>query len=127
MRPGDLSAGWTLVFVIGWVGVAVGFAAVWNASVQLGLSTWWLGPAADRRPLVIRLLPFVAPLLAVLAAAMRVRWLPWIGVAAAAATAAIGIGDLGRVTGLAIVELLLAACGLLVSLASTAGMYRRAR
>jgi hypothetical protein len=127
MRPGDVSAGWTLVFAIGWVGVIVGFAAVWNASIQLGLSTWWLGPAADRNALVVRLLPFVAPALCVLAAAARLRWLPWYGVVAALVTAGIAIGDLGRVTGLALVELLLAVCGLLVSIAATAGMYRRAR
>jgi hypothetical protein len=39
--------------------------------------------------------------------------------------AAIGIGDLGRVEWLAVVELVLAGAALCISLASLAGMYRK--
>ena len=39
--------------------------------------------------------------------------------------AAIGVGDLGRVRWIAVVELVLAGGGLCVSVASLAGMYRR--
>ena len=41
-------------------------------------------------------------------------------------TAAIGLGDLGRVRGLGLVELIAAAAALLVSIASFSGMYREA-
>jgi hypothetical protein len=56
----------------------------------------------------------------------RVRYVPWIGVLCAIATAAIGFGDLGRVRGLGVVELIAAAAALLVSIASFSGMYRDA-
>ncbi len=58
------------------------------------------------------------------AAGNRVRYVPWIGLLGAAATAAVGVGDLGRVLGIGVVELIAAAAALLVSIASFSGMYR---
>jgi len=123
-RPGDLTTGWLILTGIGWLGVVVVLAAAWNVSRQLGLSTWWLGPVQDQRPLYVMLLPFVAPAVLITAAGNRVRYLPWIGVLGAAAMAAVGVGDLGRVLGIGIVELIAAAAALLVSIASFSGMYR---
>ncbi|CAN5364589.1 hypothetical protein BH23ACT3_BH23ACT3_22990 [soil metagenome] len=125
VRPGELTAGWSVVFGLGWLAVGVAMAAVWTASRQLGLSTWWLGPTADPRPIFVNVLPFVAPLLFVASAMKRVRYLPWFGLVGAAATAVVGIGDFGRVRGFGLVELLIAAAAAAVSLASFAGMYRR--
>jgi hypothetical protein len=125
VRPGELTAGWSVVFGLGWLSVAVALAAVWTASRQLGLSTWWLGPTADPRPIFVNVLPFVAPLLLVAAAMNRVRYLPWYGLAGAATIAAVGMGDLGRVRGFGVVELVIAAAAAAVSLASLSGMYRR--
>ncbi len=99
-------------------------AAAWNVSRQLGLSTWWLGPADDQRAPYIVLLPFIAPMVMLVVIGSRIRYIPWIGVVGAVATAAVGIGDLGRVVGVGVVELLAAASGLLVSIASFSGMYR---
>jgi hypothetical protein len=110
-----------------WVGVVLALAAVWNTSVQLGLSTWWLGPRGEPRPRIVQLAPFVAPLLVVLATINHVRWLAWYGVAAAALVAAVGVGDLGRVTSLAVVELLIAGGAAAVSVTSLTGTYRDAR
>jgi hypothetical protein len=126
-RPGELTPGWRFAVGAVWVAVAVALGAVWNTSVQLGLSTWWLGPRGDPQPVVVRVLPFVAPLLMVMAVINRGRWLGWFGLLAAAATAAIGIGDLGRVSGLAVVELVIAAAGAAVSIAAFAGTYHRGR
>ena len=123
-RPGDLTTGWLILTGIGWLGVVVVLAAAWNVSRQLGLSTWWLGPVQDQRPLYVMLLPFVAPAVVITAAGNRIRYLPWIGVLGAAAMAAVGAGDVGRVRGIGIVELLAAAAALLVSIASFSGMYR---
>jgi hypothetical protein len=109
-----------------WIGVIVALAAVWNASVQLGLSTWWLGPRADPQPRVVQFAPFIAPALMLLATINHVRWLAWFGLGAAAVVAGVGIGDLDRVTGLAIVELAIAAAAALASLASLTGTYRSA-
>lgn len=125
-RPGDLTTGWLILTGIGWMGVVVVLASAWSVSRQLGLSTWWLGPIQHQRPLYVMLLPFVAPAVVITAAGNRVRYVPWIGVLGAAATAAVGVGDLGRVVGIGVVELIAAAAALLLSIASFSRMYRAA-
>lgn len=123
-RAGQLTLGWRIVMAVTWVGVVAAFAAVWNTSVQLGLSTWWLGPRGDPQPQVVRLLPFVAPLAMCLAVFNNLRRLPYFGLGAAAVVVVFGIGDLGRVGELAALELLIAGLAAAVSAASLTGMYR---
>lgn len=125
-RARELTTGWRIVTACTWIAVIVGFAAVWNTSVQLGLSTWWLGARADPQPPVVRLTPFVAPLLMAIAAFANARRLAMLGVGAAAVTAAFGIGDISRVPGLGALELVIAGLALAVSLASLTGTYRPA-
>jgi hypothetical protein len=126
-RPGDLSLGWRAVTAGTWIGVVVGLAAIWNASVQLGLSTWWLGPRADPQPRLVQFAPFVAPILMLLATINQVRWLAWCGLATAAVVAGVAVGDVGRVTSLAVIEFAIAGAAALVSVASFTGTYRLAR
>jgi hypothetical protein len=123
---GELTTGWRIATACTWIAVIVAFAAVWNTSVQLGLSTWWLGARAEPQSPIVRLSPFLVPLLMAIAAFANVRRLALLGIGAAALTAAFGLGDLGRVPGLAALELLIAGVALAVSLASLTGTYRRA-
>jgi hypothetical protein len=123
-RPGDLTLGWRSVTAVVWIGVILGLAAVWNASVQLGLSTWWLGARSAPQPRVIQFSPFIAPVLMLLATINQIRWLGWIGLGAAAVVGAFGVGDLGRVTVLALVELSIAGAAAIASVASLTGTYR---
>lgn len=113
------------MFGLGWLAVAVAMAGVWTASRQLGLSTWWLGPASSPRPIVVSALPFVAPLLLIAGAYNRARYLPWLGLGGAAVIGLVGLADLGRVRGFGLVELLIAAAAAAVSVSAGAGMYRR--
>lgn len=108
-----------------WAAVAGGFAAVWYSSRVTGFSTWWLGPETAPRPLVVSVLPFVAPVGLALAGFFHRRYLPWWGIGGAAVTAMVAWGDVGRVNGYAAVEFALALGGLLVSVAAFAGMLRR--
>jgi hypothetical protein len=124
-RPGQLSPGWRLAFGIGWALIIIGYAAVWESSRVIGLSTWWLGADAEPRMILIQLLPFYGPILVTIAAISNWRYLPYLGIGVACVGAAIGIGDLGRVEWLAVVELVLAGAGLCISLAALAGMYRK--
>jgi hypothetical protein len=126
LRAGQLTLGWRMVMAITWVGVIAAFAAVWNTSVQLGLSTWWLGPRGDPQPQVVRLLPFVAPLAICIAVFNNLRRLPYLGLGAAVVVALFGVGDLGRVAELAALELLIAGIAAAVSAAALTGMYREA-
>jgi hypothetical protein len=123
-RPGQLTPGWRIATGVTWGLVFVAFTAVWKVSRELGLSTWWLGPVGEPQPIYVLLLPFVAPALMVLATLNNGRRLPWAGLVASAITAAIGIGDLSRVTRLGIVEIAIGAAAAAVSLASLSGLYR---
>lgn len=125
-RAGELSAGWRVITAVCWIGVVASFAAIWNTSERLGLSTWWLGPRGEPMPTAVRLLPFVAPTLMTLAVSSNVRWLWRWGIAASVVTAAFGLGDLGGFSGLAGIELAVAAAALAVSVASSTGTYRYA-
>ena len=125
-RSGELTTGWRIVTACTWIAVIVAFAAVWNTSVQLGLSTWWLGARAEPQSPLVRLSPFLVPLLMAIAAFANARRLAVLGIGAACLTAAFGIGDIARVPGLAALELLIAGLALAVSVASFTGTYRRA-
>jgi hypothetical protein len=126
-RPHQLSMSWRTVVAVGWVGISLCVAAVWNSSRTMGLSTWWLGPDADPQPLVVQVLPFVLPILLVVGAVRNIRYLPWLGFLAAATLAGVGLGDLAPYGRYGVIELALAAAGALLSLASIAGYQRGVR
>jgi hypothetical protein len=124
LRPGMLTHRWGTTFWIGWATVAGGFAAVWYSARVTGFATWWLGPETAPRFILVSLLPFIAPIALAIAGFVGMRRLPWWGIAGAAVTALVAWGDVGTVNGYAAVEFVLAAGGLLVSLAAFAGVLR---
>lgn len=113
------------MFWLTWAAVVAGLAGVWYSARVTGFSTWWLGPEAAPRFILMSLVPFVAPIAAAVAGMRSARGLPWVGCLAAVATAGVAIGDLHRVTGYGVAELALASGGLLVSIACFAGLLRR--
>lgn len=123
-RSGELTVPWRTTVLVTWVGIVLVYASVWRTARTMGLSTWWLGPPATPRVLVVQLLPFLAPLAMVIAASRPTRYLPVAGVLASLAGAAIAAGDLGRFDRLALLQLVAAGAGLLVSVASLAGVLR---
>ncbi len=127
MLPGHLTPNWSTAFWLGWMLVAAGFAGIWYSSRVTGMATWWLGPETAPRVIFISLLPFVSPIGLTVMALMRRRWLPFWGMAGALATALVAWGDVGGPARYFAIELALAAGGLLVSVASLAGMYRTSR
>lgn len=123
---GQLSSTWRLLFGLGWTAIVASYAAVWETSRVIGLSTWWLGAEAQPRLIVLQLLPFYGPILVTVAAISNWRYAPYLGIVVGLGGAAIGAGDLNRVRWIAVVELVLAGAALCISGASLAGMYRRA-
>ena len=123
-RAGELTSGWRIVTAFTWMMVVVGLGCVWKTSDQLGLSTWWLGPRGEPHSIVIQLLPFVPPVLMVLAAINHVRYLPWFGLAASGLVVLTGLFDVVRFTGLGALEIAIGVAAGVVSLVSLAGVYR---
>jgi len=122
---GQLTTGWNTVFWMVWAGIVAGLVGVWYSARVTGFSTWWLGPEAQPRSIVVSLVPFIAPIGVALAGLRSVRRLPLWGCLAALVTAIVGAADLPRVAGYGVAELVLAAAGLLVSTACSAGLLRR--
>jgi hypothetical protein len=110
-----------------WVGVFTSYLAVWKASEELGLATWWLGPRSAPQPVIVRLVPFMVAAVFGILASSNMPGMPWIGSVGAVALATIAVPDLSRSTGLATVEFAIAGAALLVSVASFTGAYRRPR
>ena len=108
-----------------WVGVFVAYLAVWKASEEIGIATWWLGARSSPQPVAIRLVPFVVTAVFGILASYNVRRLPAIGLIGSVVLAAIAVPDLTRSTGLATIEFAIAGAVLLVSAASFTGTYRR--
>ncbi len=123
---GQLTAGWSTVFWVGWLLVAGGFAAVWYSSRLIGLSTWWLGPMTDPQLILVSLLPFTVPLALMIAGYSAQRWLPWWGIGGAAFVAVIAAFDINRVPGFAAIEFGLALAALCISVSCFAGVFRPA-
>lgn len=125
LAVGQLTPGWRTLFIAGWIGVLMGFAAVWQASRIAGTAPWWLGPETDQRNFAIIAIPFAGPVVAVIAGITRLRITCLIGIAAALSTGGIALGEAGRFAGIARVEFVLAAAGLLISVAALGGRMRR--
>ncbi len=125
-RVGDLTASWRGFLAAGWVAAFFAYAGVWQASVQIGIGTWWIGPRAQPTNIVVRLLPFFLVLTVCLLLAYNVRWiLRWSGLGVAAALL-ISIPDFSRSVGLGIAEATIAGLLALLTLAATTGRYRAA-
>ena len=123
-RGREMSGGWKATVTLTWIGVVIGLASVWAVSRQVGLSTWWLGPPANGRHLAINLVPFVAPFLALILAIGGSHRTWKVGVLAGVVIVLIGAVDLGRVTRLGVVEIVLGLAGAGSSLASWVGTPR---
>ena len=121
---GRLTVGWQLMIGVTWVAAFFAFAAVWKASEEVGIGTWWLGPRAQKQPMPIRVIPFTLCVLVIVAAMYNVRRLSAISLLGSMAVAAIAAGDVSRSGGLAAIEFAIAIAILLVSAASLTGVRR---
>lgn len=107
-----------------WIGVFIAYMAVWKASDELGIGTWWLGARSSPQPVPVRLVPFVVAAVFGLLAASNLRRVPLISAVGSLVLAVIAVPDLTRSLGLAAIELSIAAAALLVSAAALTGTFR---
>lgn len=124
VHAGELETAWRAVLAACWVGVFFAFAAVWKASEEIGIATWWLGPRSDPQPLLVRVSPFALSLAIGLVVIYNRREAVWVSLGGAAVIALLATLDLSRSTGLAVVEYAIAGAAALVTAASFSGRYR---
>lgn len=111
---------WSVATGIFWGLVFAAFIGVWKASQEVGIATWWRGPRSEPRPILVQVLPLMAPSAMIVGSVLRWPRLALAGVVGALVTLAIGAGDLGPVPKLAVVELAVGASALVFSLAALA-------
>ncbi len=123
VRPGDLVTTWRTILGLAWLGAFFSYAAVWQASVQIGIGTWWVGPRAQPTNVAVKLLPFVLALSMVLFVVYNVARVVRLSGFAVVLAAVFALPDFGRVPGLAIVEIVVAALLGIVTLCALSGRY----
>ncbi|MGB3737486.1 MAG: hypothetical protein WA964_21205 [Ilumatobacter sp.] len=124
IRAGDLTTSWRVMLGLGWITAFFAFAGVWQASVQIGIGTWWVGPRAQPTNIAVKLIPFYLSLLIGLLIVYNVRWIVRWSALGVAATALISIPDFSRSVGLGVAEAIIAGLLGVITLASLSGRYR---
>jgi len=114
-----------MTFIAGWVGVIIGLGAIWQACRVGGIAPWWLGPETNPRFFLVIALPFIPPIIAIVAASTGMRYACHIGIVAGLLVAAVALGDLDH-PGLALVEACVGFAGVLISVACLGGRMRAA-
>ena len=125
-RVGDLTAGWRILMIAAWIMVFFSYAAVWKASDEIGIGTWWLGPRSQPQPMLVRILPFAITLMLGLLAISNTRRVALASIVGSFAIAGIAVFDMSRSGGLAAIEFAIAGSMLLVSFGALAASSRRA-
>lgn len=125
-RPGDLTTGWRAVLAVAWLGVFFAYAAVWQASVQLGLATWWVGPRSTPTPALVRAIPFFVAIVGLVLVVYNVRRLSWITFGLAAASLLIALPDFSTSVAVGLLEAMISVAMMIVAAASLTGRYRLA-
>lgn len=115
---------WARVTVVGWIIVMAGLVAVIVTGRNVGKPAWWIGPETDPTFFIVWLAPFLLPLATIVLAFRSSRFVPIVGVAAAAVIAGFAVGDVTRSPGVALVGGVVALSGLCIALATFAGLER---
>lgn len=113
-----------MVLLFGWIAAFFAYAAVWQASVQLGIATWWVGPRSQPTPTMIRMIPFILSIAAGLFVVYNVRWLSRFNLGFASASILIALPDFSRSVGLAVVEVMISGAVIVLAIGSMTGRYR---
>jgi hypothetical protein len=122
---GALMRPWSTIAAISWALVVAAQTAIGVTSGNVGRPTYWIGPLGDTRPVILWLVPVVAPIVAFVCAlfARHVAWRA--GVVAALWVTAMAVIDLSVSRAVALVEFVVAASAWLVVVATAAGRPTR--
>ncbi len=115
------SSGWRVVLMLGWVGGILGYSTIWAVSRQIGLPTWWLGPRSVPTPFYVVALPFLPPVIVLIALAIQLKRIAVLSLIAALATLGVAAGDANTQPGLALAQVAISVGLLSTSLAALIG------
>ena len=112
---------WKLVGVTSWLLVTAGITCAAIASRSVGKSTWWLGPESNPTFPLLWALPFLMPVVSIIAVLRLPRIAGYIGIGCSLVLAGVAIGDIAGSPGIAIIEGIVAVSALFISIATLAG------
>ena len=112
---------WKLVGVTSWLLVTAGITCAAIASRSVGKSTWWLGPESNPTFPLLWALPFLMPVVSIIAVLRLPRIAGYIGIGCSLVLAGVAIGDIAGSPGVAIIEGIVAVSALFIAIATLAG------
>ena len=112
---------WKLVGVTSWLLVTAAITCAAIASRSVGKSTWWLGPESNPTFPHLWALPFLMPVVSIIAIIRLPRIAGYIGIGCSLVLAGVAIGDIAGTPGVAIIEGIVAVSALFIAIATLAG------
>ena len=107
-----------------WIIAFFAYAAIWQASVQIGIGTWWIGPRAQPTPTVVKVLPSLLAISMAMCAIYNVPRLVRLSAMGVLLATIVAIPDFSRSISLGVAELLVAGMLGVVTLVALTGRYR---
>ena len=117
----DVKSPWKLVGVTSWLLVTAALTCAAIASRSVGKSTWWLGPESNPTFALLWALPFLMPVVSIVAILRLPRIAGYVGIGCSLVLTGVAIGDIAGSPGIAIIEGITAASALFISIATFAG------
>jgi len=115
---------WKLVGVTSWLLVTAAITCAAIASRSVGKSTWWLGPDSNPTFPLLWALPFLMPVVSIIAILRLPRIAGYVGIGCSLVLAGVAIGDIAGTPGVAIIEGIVAVSALFIAIATLAGRAR---
>jgi len=120
----DVKSPWKLVGVTSWLLVTAALTCAAIASRSVGKSTWWLGPESNPTFALLWALPFLMPVVSIVAILRLPRIAGYVGIGSSLVLAGVAIGDIAGSPGIAIIEGITAVSALFIAIATLAGRER---
>ena len=120
----DVKSPWKLVGVTSWLLVTAALTCAAIASRSVGKSTWWLGPESNPAFVLLWALPFLMPVVSIVAILRLPRIAGYVGIGCSLVLAGVAIGDIAGSPGIAIIEGITAVSALFIAIATLAGRTR---
>ena len=117
----EMKSPWKLVGVTSWLLVTAGITCAAIASRSVGKSTWWLGPESNPTFPLLWALPFLMPVVSIIAVLRLPHIAGYVGIGCSLVLAGVAIGDIAGSPGIAIVEGIVAVSALFIAIATLAG------